>query len=90
MFDVIPEIYWVNIKVYKCVKKRLKEIEIKDFRGTKNELNVIAYFLAHGEVLKKLSINFLENEWNVAPRRKAVEHFRMLPKASTNLEISIY
>jgi len=72
------------------VKKHLKEIEIKSFKGTKNELNAITYFLTHGKVLRKLSINFLTDERNVAPRRKAEEHFRMLPKASTNLEISIY
>ncbi|AES98309.1 F-box/RNI superfamily protein, putative [Medicago truncatula] len=27
----------LTLKVYKCVKKRLKEIEIKSFKGTKNE-----------------------------------------------------
>jgi hypothetical protein len=91
MFNVIPEIYWVDsIKVYKCVKNCLKEIEIKSFKGTKNELNVITYFLTYGKVLRKLSINFLRDEWNVACPRKAVEHFRMIPKASNNLEISIY
>jgi len=92
MFNVILERYWVDsIKVYKCVKKRLKEIEIKGFKGTKNEFNVITYFLTHGKVLRKLSINFLEDDrWDVVSRRKAVKRFWMLPKASTNLEISIY
>lgn len=90
MFTVDPDTFWVETaKLYKCVRINLKEVVIKGFKGTKNEFNVINYFVVRARNLKKMSIEILKDE-KVATRRQAAELLLMSPKASNNLEISIY
>ena len=96
VFPIIPEKYWIDtIKAYKCVKSHLKKVEIKNFKGTKNELSVITYFLLRGETLRKMSINLLKADVkgevgsNDSARREAARFLLTIPKASTNLELLI-
>lgn len=85
MFPIIPEKYWIDtIEAYKCVKSHLKKVEIKGFKGTRNELSVITYFLLRGETLRKMSINLLKDDV-----KEEARSLLTIPKASTNLELLI-
>lgn len=80
------------------MKFKLKEIEINGFKGTENEFTVINYFLMHGKALRKVTINLLKDDVEgedadalyVAARCEVEELLSSLPKASTNVKISIY
>jgi hypothetical protein len=96
VFPIIPEKYWIDtIEAYKCVKSHLKKVEIKGFKGTRNELSVLTYFLLRGEALRKMSINLLKDDVkeevgpNVTARREIARSLLTIPKASTNLELVI-
>ncbi|KAK2984828.1 hypothetical protein RJ640_004653 [Escallonia rubra] len=43
--------------VYPCVSSTLKVVEVKGFKGGKNELVALKYFIRHGSVLEKMAIS---------------------------------
>lgn len=78
--------------VYESLSLSLEVVEINGFSGTENELLVLMYFIANGDMLKRISINMLEDDSGrtMEPQiRENAEFLLTVPRASTNLEISI-
>ncbi|KAG4961935.1 hypothetical protein JHK86_038803 [Glycine max] len=81
-----------NVGVYESLSLSLEVVEINGFSGTENELLVLMYFIANGDMLKRISINMLEDDSGrtMEPQiRENAEFLLTVPRASTNLEISI-
>ncbi|KAJ1431892.1 FBD domain [Sesbania bispinosa] len=89
--------FWIdNARLYKCMTSTLKEVEIKNFRGTWNEIHVLSYFIIGGKVLKKVVINILKEDVagegiDVESRRlRIANNMLKAPRGSSDLDISIY
>ncbi|XP_061370445.1 F-box protein At3g62230-like [Gastrolobium bilobum] len=92
LFKFDPKRFWIDhVYIYRCVRHTLKEVEIKGFTGTTNELIVLSYFIVCGSVLKKITINIVkdDDDATAAYTREVAEILLTLPKASPDLEISI-
>ncbi|KAK3021264.1 hypothetical protein RJ639_047255 [Escallonia herrerae] len=48
--------------LYPCVSSTLKVVEVKGFKGGKNELVALQYFIRHGKVLEKMAISVSKEE----------------------------
>lgn len=79
------------------MESSLKEVEIKGFRGSKNEVRVLIYLIMCGEVLKKINIHVLKGDIRCdhamiveAFRRDVARIMLAVPRASEELEISVY
>ena len=64
--DFSPDTFWSKEKPLAtgCVKKALKIVEVKGFRGTRNELHVLEFLLEHGQALCKLTLRVDEDDQN--------------------------
>ncbi|XP_050217312.1 F-box protein At3g62230-like [Mercurialis annua] len=61
-FQFNPHDFWLkNLIVLKCVKKRLRVINVKGFKGTWNELYVLRYLIHFGDKLKRVNL-YISNE----------------------------
>lgn len=82
------------IIVYVCLKKTLKVVEVKGFKGETNELRVLEYFIKFGTVLEKMSITVSEekgpgvSDMSLFYRQNAMR-LLSLKKASPSLRILI-
>ncbi|XP_061351943.1 F-box protein At3g62230-like [Gastrolobium bilobum] len=88
-------IWMANVTVYECLISTLKVVEVKNFEGTVNGLLVLYYIIRCGRVLKKVNINVRKGEVerddgrSVAFYRDIEEFVMTLPRASSDLEISV-
>ncbi|KAJ1422417.1 FBD domain [Sesbania bispinosa] len=63
LFDINFKRFWIdNSRLYQCMRSTLKEVEIKNFRGTWNEIHMLSYFIIGGKVLNKVVINILKED----------------------------
>ncbi|XP_057456016.1 putative F-box protein At3g29830 [Lotus japonicus] len=88
--------FWTDhARAYNCMLYTLREVEIKDFKGSMNEIRVITYFITIGRVLRKMTIyiskdDVTNQEWSMDSYwRDMIEKLRS-QRASRDLEISIY
>ncbi|XP_057425908.1 putative F-box/LRR-repeat protein At1g56400 [Lotus japonicus] len=52
-----PESFWTDhAKVYTCMVYTLREVEIKEFKGSMNEIRMLTYFITIGRILRKMTI----------------------------------
>ncbi|BBH01949.1 F-box family protein [Prunus dulcis] len=52
-----PHELWIRHPVvFSCVTQTLREVEIKGFKGTPNEIYVLNYLVTNGRVMKKLTV----------------------------------
>ncbi|XP_057440394.1 putative F-box protein At3g29830 [Lotus japonicus] len=88
--------FWTDYaRAYNCMVYTLREVEIKGFKGSINEIHVLNYFITTGRVLRKMTIN-ISND-SIAYQDGEFETYRcdmiemlMIQRASINLEISIF
>ncbi|MED6109153.1 hypothetical protein PIB30_031042 [Stylosanthes scabra] len=85
--------FWENTKHPGCMRRVLKDVEIKGFMGTRDQINACHYFIKFGRNLRKLSISVLnekdENPAIVELRHNVALHFFDVPRTSKDLEIEI-
>ena len=85
--------FWEKTIVPLCLRRTLKAVELKGFRGTMDELMACNYIIQAGRVLKKININVWKeengNSEKVEMRRALARCLLTVPKASRDLEISI-
>ncbi|XP_057425802.1 putative F-box protein At3g29830 [Lotus japonicus] len=89
------ERFWIDhARAYNCMIYALREVEIKDFKGSMNEIRLITYFITNGKVLRKMTINILKDD--VANQDESMDSYccKMIEtlvsqRASRDLEISI-
>ncbi|KAK2984826.1 hypothetical protein RJ640_004651 [Escallonia rubra] len=79
--------------VYPCVRSTLKVVEVKGFKGGKNELVALQYFIRYGSVLEKMAISVSKEEGpagvfslGLEYRQKAMQLLQLEP-ASPRLAI---
>ncbi|KAE9614809.1 hypothetical protein Lal_00036032 [Lupinus albus] len=96
-FASAPKNFWTeNVRIYECLKSSLEVLEVKGFQGfDKSEIRMLAYFIQSGKVLKKMTINMEKDiilscnrNLDLNPRKFA-EFLLKVPRASTDLEITI-
>ncbi|XP_057418691.1 F-box protein At3g62230-like [Lotus japonicus] len=57
------ENFWtIHARAYDCMVYTLKEVEIKGFKGSVNEIRVLTYFITIGRVLRKMTIKILKDD----------------------------
>ena len=80
--------------VYKCIRRTLKTVEVKGFKGTMNEFLVLQYLICLGRAMERLNIYISKetdgNGGNVESYRANAQMLLQLKKASNKLQISIY
>ncbi|KAK9269329.1 hypothetical protein L1049_001100 [Liquidambar formosana] len=86
--------FWTrNVLVFRCINRTLKAVEIKGFRGTPNELQLLKYLLKFGRVMEKLTLNFsrevLSNGRNMASYQQIAQQLQQFEIASGNLRLLI-
>ncbi|PQQ08264.1 hypothetical protein Pyn_18580 [Prunus yedoensis var. nudiflora] len=55
--EVKPEHMWnQNTIIFSCVTQTLREVEMKGFRASANEIGLMSYLLCYGRVMEKLTI----------------------------------
>ncbi|XP_022735558.1 putative F-box protein At3g29830 [Durio zibethinus] len=93
-FEFIHNFWTKNLKVYKCLRRSLKTVEVKGFKGTANEFLVLQYLIGLGRVMERLNIYISretdDNGGNVELYRERAQMLLQLNKASKKLQISIY
>ncbi|KAJ1435838.1 Leucine-rich repeat domain superfamily [Sesbania bispinosa] len=72
-----------------CLKKAVKVVEIKGFRGTENELLAVKYIVETGKVLEEVSINMMYGNLEEEKLRLVRRFCTAIPKASKKLKISV-
>ncbi|KAJ1404724.1 Leucine-rich repeat domain superfamily [Sesbania bispinosa] len=72
-----------------CLKKAVKVVEIKGFRGTENELLAVKYIVENGKVLEEVSINMMYGNLEEEKLRLVRRFCTVIPKASNKLKISV-
>ncbi|XP_057429747.1 putative F-box protein At3g29830 [Lotus japonicus] len=90
-----PERFWTDhAQAYTCMLYTLREVEIKGFKGSMNEIHVLTYFITIGKVLRKVTINVLKDD--VADQDERLDYYHcdlkeklMSQRPSRDLEISI-
>ncbi|XP_057455379.1 F-box protein At3g62230-like [Lotus japonicus] len=90
------ERFWTDhARDYNCMVYTLKEVEIKGFEGSMNEIHMLTYFITIGRVLRKMTINILKDD--VVNQDESLNSYcrdmietLMSQRASRDLEISIY
>ncbi|XP_057418394.1 putative F-box protein At3g29830 [Lotus japonicus] len=87
-----PEGFWIDhARAYRCIVYTLREVDIKGFKGTINEIRVLTYFITMGKVLRKMTINKSKDDVRLESyhRDMAEELMSKVQRASTELDISI-
>ncbi|XP_057428377.1 putative F-box protein At3g29830 [Lotus japonicus] len=89
------ERFWTeHARAYTCMVYTLREVEIKGFKGSTNEICVLTYLVTIGRVLRKIIIN-ISNDADVDRDGRMDYYLRdmtkklMIQRASRDLEISI-
>lgn len=75
-----------------CVTQTLREVEIKDFKGTPNEIYVLNYLVTYGRVMEKLTVitsREMSNRGNPTVYRNIAKEAFMIRSASQNLLITV-
>ncbi|KAF8023829.1 hypothetical protein BT93_F1111 [Corymbia citriodora subsp. variegata] len=93
MFD--PSKFWSgNIdRLYKCVLRTLKVVEVMGFQGTINEIRLLRYLLYHGRAMQELKL-YLSNEADGYGGDRSIYLQRAVfvmafPRASPNVHVMI-
>jgi hypothetical protein len=89
-----PDKFWGQCFPFKCFNT-LTVVEVKGFKGTRNELRFLHYLLCYGCVLEHLYITISKegeaNGGNVDEvYLQRAQGLQKVQKASPNLQISIY
>ncbi|XP_027364647.1 putative F-box/LRR-repeat protein At1g56400 [Abrus precatorius] len=82
-----------DLIVFECLRRTLKVVEVKGFRGMLNEIQACSYLIQAGSVLEQVTINVLKDESDgserVEKRYANAKYLLTVPKASENLQILI-
>lgn len=95
-FKLEPADFWLkNLVMYKCLKKSLKVVEIKGFKGEKvYEFMFIQYLCCLGRVLEQMKIYVCDGGEDEAKRQSYIQRARWLQSnvktLSPVVNISIY
>ncbi|ONI13180.1 hypothetical protein PRUPE_4G208200 [Prunus persica] len=88
-----PHELWIRHPVvFSCVTQTLREVEIKGFKGTPNEIYVLNYLVTNGRVMKKLTVitsREMSNRGNPTVYRNIAKEALMIKSASQNLLITV-
>ncbi|KAL3733555.1 hypothetical protein ACJRO7_022991 [Eucalyptus globulus] len=94
-FQFDPSRFWSgNIeRLYRCVLRTLKVVEVKGFQGTVNETRLLRYLLYNGRAMQELKL-YLSNEADGHGGDRSVYFQRAVfvmgfPKASPNAHVMI-
>ncbi|CAL9017545.1 unnamed protein product [Prunus brigantina] len=91
--EVKPEHMWDQTKIiFSCVTQTLREVEMKGFRASPNEIGFLCYLLYHGRLMEKLTIivsSQASGRGNPQLYRMVAEKTRDLPRTVPNLQIII-
>ncbi|TKY51714.1 putative F-box/LRR-repeat protein [Spatholobus suberectus] len=77
--------------MFECLRRTLKVVEVKGFRGSRNEVEACCYLIQAGCVLEQIIINVVKKEADekLEKRYANARWLLKVPKASRNLQISI-
>nr|KYP60656.1 Putative F-box/LRR-repeat protein At1g56400 family [Cajanus cajan] len=77
--------------IFECLRRNLKVVELKGFRGTTNEMGACRYLIQAGRVLEQIIINVVKKEGDEFLEKRYANATSLLNvrKASKNLRISI-
>jgi hypothetical protein len=81
--------------VFKCLNSTLEVVEVNNFKKNVNVLIVLYYLISCGKVLKMVNINVKKGEFDqdedstMAYFHQIEEFFMTIPRASTDLQISV-
>ncbi|KAJ8763654.1 hypothetical protein K2173_003126 [Erythroxylum novogranatense] len=88
-YDFNPRDFWSKyLIVESCITRTLKVVEVKGFKGTRNELYVIAYMIQLGQVMEQLKIYIVNDGEITTEYIQRAQVLLQLRKASENLRIS--
>ncbi|KAI6687452.1 hypothetical protein NL676_024280 [Syzygium grande] len=94
-FKFNPSRFWCGDidRLYKCVIRTLKVVEVKGFRGTVNENNLLRYLLYYGRAMQELKL-YLSNEVDGHGGDRSIYLQRAVfvmgfPRASPNVHVMI-
>ncbi|XP_008226833.1 PREDICTED: putative F-box protein At3g29830 [Prunus mume] len=91
--ELDPHELWIRHPVvFVCVTQTLREVEIKGFKGTPNEIYVLHYLVTHGRVMEKLTVitsREMSNRGNPTVYRNIANQALMIKSASQNLLITV-
>ena len=75
------------LPVYACLRKTLKVVDVKGYRGTNDERCLLTYFVCGARVMKKLNIEFRGDSGAYLQLERMLQ---ILKSPSPNLQITIY
>ncbi|XP_022753626.1 F-box protein At3g62230-like [Durio zibethinus] len=95
LFEFNPSEFWTkNLVVHKCIRRTLKLVEVKGFKGTVNEFLVLQYLICLGRVMERMNLYISretdDNGGNLELYRASAQMLLQLKKASKKRQISIY
>lgn len=65
-----------------CLTCHLKTVDLVEFKGHENELELVRFLLKNGHVLQKLRISWLEDVYN---RREIISRIMKFPRSSSSV-----
>ncbi|XP_009342602.2 F-box protein At3g62230-like [Pyrus x bretschneideri] len=89
--DKFESLWTRSAIIFKCITQTLRKVEIKGFKGTRNEVYLMFYLVNHARVLEKLTVITSSEESNRGPEffRSVADQVHGFRKASENLSITI-
>ncbi|GAY68325.1 hypothetical protein CUMW_263240 [Citrus unshiu] len=78
----------ISNKAILCLTCHLKTVDLVEFKGHENELELVRFLLKNGHVLQKLRISWLEDVYN---RREIISRIMKFPRSSsTNILLDLW
>ncbi|KAL1213760.1 putative F-box/LRR-repeat protein [Cardamine amara subsp. amara] len=87
-----PRTYWMQNISYKCLRKTLKVITVKNFGGGSNELNILRYLIRSGGgcgVLERVEI-YMRNTSKENQRMTTLARAAMLQRTSGRVQVLVH
>ncbi|KAH9651581.1 F-box/FBD/LRR-repeat protein [Citrus sinensis] len=72
----------ISNKAILCLTCHLKTVDLVEFKGHENELELVRFLLKNGHVLQKLRISWLEDVYN---RREIISRIMKFPRSSSSV-----
>ncbi|KAF8116887.1 hypothetical protein N665_0014s0147 [Sinapis alba] len=86
-----PHTYWMQNISYKCMRKSLKHVVVKNFVGEANELNILRYLIRCGceseHVLERVEL-YMPFDLDKRRKKFAYDRSEMLQRSSEHVRVS--